>query len=268
MVLPSQLSLSQFKRGILWICKNVKRKKSPKIQLSASPLAPGTCERRQKPKWTCVWAFTRAPCWEECSDRRGGSLMFGPQMLLWPIRWSLEGFLGRRTIFYFHGEKSKSFMHFIFKRFVCDTGGCIFPRPLRTVCTESLNWSRGMVERGASTCWRKASTLTWFLCLVNRWQMGSAEMWVPQPSSYLHEIKSTCCCCLHFYSNHINRCFFMLFLHQKPGTLSNRNSNQLINTTTTNGNAASPQSTPTESKQEVNYDECLYLLSTINLDLK
>ncbi|XP_059212378.1 adenylate cyclase type 3-like [Centropristis striata] len=36
----------------------------------------------------------------------------------------------------------------------------------------------------------------------------------------------------------------------KPGTLSNRNSNQLINTTATNGNAASPQSTPTESKQE------------------
>ncbi|KAM8725228.1 adenylate cyclase type 3-like [Acanthopagrus schlegelii] len=36
----------------------------------------------------------------------------------------------------------------------------------------------------------------------------------------------------------------------KPGTLSNRNSKQLINTTTTNGNAASPQSTSTESKQE------------------
>ncbi|XP_074472135.1 adenylate cyclase type 3-like [Sebastes fasciatus] len=36
----------------------------------------------------------------------------------------------------------------------------------------------------------------------------------------------------------------------KPGTLSNRNSNQLINTTATNGNTASPQSTPTESKQE------------------
>ncbi|XP_070843163.1 adenylate cyclase type 3-like isoform X2 [Chaetodon trifascialis] len=38
----------------------------------------------------------------------------------------------------------------------------------------------------------------------------------------------------------------------KPGTLSNRNSNQLINTTATNGNAASPQSTPTASKQERN----------------
>uniref|UniRef100_UPI0037E9A55C adenylate cyclase type 3-like n=1 Tax=Semicossyphus pulcher TaxID=241346 RepID=UPI0037E9A55C len=38
----------------------------------------------------------------------------------------------------------------------------------------------------------------------------------------------------------------------KPGTLSNRNSNQLINTTATNGNSASPQSTPTESKQERN----------------
>ncbi|XP_030260201.1 adenylate cyclase type 3-like [Sparus aurata] len=36
----------------------------------------------------------------------------------------------------------------------------------------------------------------------------------------------------------------------KPGTLSNRNSKQLINTTATNGNAASPQSTSTESKQE------------------
>ncbi|XP_040919933.1 adenylate cyclase type 3-like isoform X2 [Toxotes jaculatrix] len=35
-----------------------------------------------------------------------------------------------------------------------------------------------------------------------------------------------------------------------PSTLSNRNSNQLINTTATNGNATSPQSTPTESKQE------------------
>ncbi|KAL6095691.1 adcy6 [Pungitius sinensis] len=38
----------------------------------------------------------------------------------------------------------------------------------------------------------------------------------------------------------------------KSGTLSNRNSNQLINTTATNGNAASSQSTPTESKQERN----------------
>ncbi|XP_045916045.1 adenylate cyclase type 3-like [Micropterus dolomieu] len=38
----------------------------------------------------------------------------------------------------------------------------------------------------------------------------------------------------------------------KPGTLSNRNSNQLIDTKATNGNAASPQSTPTESKQESN----------------
>nr|XP_046229158.1 adenylate cyclase type 3-like isoform X2 [Scatophagus argus] len=36
----------------------------------------------------------------------------------------------------------------------------------------------------------------------------------------------------------------------KQGTLSNRNSNQLINTTATNGNVASPQSTPTESKPE------------------
>ncbi|XP_029281130.1 LOW QUALITY PROTEIN: adenylate cyclase type 3 [Cottoperca gobio] len=38
----------------------------------------------------------------------------------------------------------------------------------------------------------------------------------------------------------------------KPGTLSNRNSNQLINTTATNGNAASPQSTAAESIQEGN----------------
>ncbi|AWP19891.1 putative adenylate cyclase type 3-like isoform 2 [Scophthalmus maximus] len=36
------------------------------------------------------------------------------------------------------------------------------------------------------------------------------------------------------------------------GRLTNRNSNQLINTTTSNGNAASPQSTPTESQQEKN----------------
>lgn len=59
----------------------------------------------------------------------------------------------------------------------------------------------------------------------------------------------------------ISKKFFLLCLNlylpllsQKPGTLSNRNSKQLINTTTTNGNAASPQSTSTESKQEVNYD--------------
>uniref|UniRef100_A0A671WX25 Adenylate cyclase type 3 n=1 Tax=Sparus aurata TaxID=8175 RepID=A0A671WX25_SPAAU len=45
----------------------------------------------------------------------------------------------------------------------------------------------------------------------------------------------------------------------KPGTLSNRNSKQLINTTATNGNAASPQSTSTESKQEVNYDVWVFL---------
>ncbi|KAG7220764.1 hypothetical protein INR49_032007 [Caranx melampygus] len=38
----------------------------------------------------------------------------------------------------------------------------------------------------------------------------------------------------------------------KPSTLNNRNSNNLINTTATNRNVASPQSTPTESKQERN----------------
>ncbi|XP_068432802.1 adenylate cyclase type 3-like [Clinocottus analis] len=38
----------------------------------------------------------------------------------------------------------------------------------------------------------------------------------------------------------------------KPGMLSNRNSNQLINTTATNGNAGSPRSSPTESRQERN----------------
>ncbi|KAK5853078.1 hypothetical protein PBY51_006900 [Eleginops maclovinus] len=37
-----------------------------------------------------------------------------------------------------------------------------------------------------------------------------------------------------------------------PGMLSNRNSNQLINTTVTNGNAASPQITRTDSTQEKN----------------
>ncbi|XP_071335097.1 adenylate cyclase type 3 [Trachinotus anak] len=39
---------------------------------------------------------------------------------------------------------------------------------------------------------------------------------------------------------------------KKPSTLYNRNSSNLINTTAANGNAASPQSTPTESKQERN----------------
>ncbi|XP_042247128.1 adenylate cyclase type 3-like isoform X1 [Thunnus maccoyii] len=38
----------------------------------------------------------------------------------------------------------------------------------------------------------------------------------------------------------------------KPGTLSNRNSNQLINTTSINGNPATSQSTPTETKPERN----------------
>ncbi|XP_076729903.1 adenylate cyclase type 3 isoform X2 [Maylandia zebra] len=36
-----------------------------------------------------------------------------------------------------------------------------------------------------------------------------------------------------------------------PGTLTNRNSKQLINTTASNGNAVSQQSTPTESKKEM-----------------
>ncbi|XP_068610160.1 adenylate cyclase type 3 [Brachionichthys hirsutus] len=40
------------------------------------------------------------------------------------------------------------------------------------------------------------------------------------------------------------------WLKTKPGTLSNRNSNQLISTTATNGNAASPQATPTDSTTE------------------
>lgn len=61
-----------------------------------------------------------------------------------------------------------------FKRFVSYLGECIFPRPPRTVCTESLTWSRATVERDVNTCWRKASTHTWFLH-PNSWQM---EMWV------------------------------------------------------------------------------------------
>ena len=42
--------------------------------------------------------------------------------------------------------------------------------------------------------------------------------------------------------------------------LSNTNSNQLINTTVTNGNATSPQLTAADSIQEVNYDKCFYSL--------
>lgn len=125
--------------------------------------APGTCERRPKPKWTCVWAFTRAPCWEEYWARRGGSLTSGPQMSLWPIRWNPEGFLGKRTILDLPVMLRNPIIHAsYFKWFVSHTGGCIFPRARRTVCTENLNWSQVMVARGASTCWRKALTLTWF----------------------------------------------------------------------------------------------------------
>lgn len=51
---------------------------------------------------------------------------------------------------------------------------------------------------------------------------------------------------------------------QTPGTLLKNDSNQLINTTETNGNIASPQSTPTDTKQEVNSDKCLYSLSSPN----
>uniref|UniRef100_A0A3Q1GT82 Adenylate cyclase type 3 n=1 Tax=Acanthochromis polyacanthus TaxID=80966 RepID=A0A3Q1GT82_9TELE len=47
-----------------------------------------------------------------------------------------------------------------------------------------------------------------------------------------------------------------------PATLTNRNSNQLINTSVTNGNtAASHQSTPTEARQEVSYNKCTSLLT-------
>lgn len=44
------------------------------------PLALAMLERRPKQRWTCAWVFTLAPCWEECSARRGGSLTFGPPM--------------------------------------------------------------------------------------------------------------------------------------------------------------------------------------------
>uniref|UniRef100_A0A3Q4IAJ9 Adenylate cyclase type 3 n=1 Tax=Neolamprologus brichardi TaxID=32507 RepID=A0A3Q4IAJ9_NEOBR len=44
------------------------------------------------------------------------------------------------------------------------------------------------------------------------------------------------------------------------GNVSGLNSKQLINTTASNGNAVSQQSTPTESKKEVNYSLCCYLM--------
>lgn len=84
------------------------------------PFAPDTCERRPKPKWTCAWAFTRAPCSGECSARRGGSLMFGPQTWLWPIRWSLGGFLGMRAVlFLMAGIKFSKAFYFL--RGLCPT---------------------------------------------------------------------------------------------------------------------------------------------------
>ena len=45
-----------------------------------------------------MWASTQARCWEACSVRSDGSSMFGPQTSPWPIKWSLEEFLGRRVI--------------------------------------------------------------------------------------------------------------------------------------------------------------------------
>lgn len=126
--------------------------------------SPGTCERRPEPRWTCAWASTPAPCWEECSARRGGSSTSGPQTSPWPIRWSLGGFLGERAIlFSFRFRVSEQLLcAFYVKRSVCYAGECTFPRPPGTACTESLSWSPARAERGASTCRKKASTRTWF----------------------------------------------------------------------------------------------------------
>lgn len=68
-----------------------------KTQISVSLLTPGMCERRLKLRWTCVSAFTPAPCWAACSGRRGGSLTSGPQTSPWPTRWSPEGFPGEKA---------------------------------------------------------------------------------------------------------------------------------------------------------------------------
>lgn len=53
----------------------------------------------------------------------------------------------------------------------------------------------------------------------------------------------------------INRSFSALLLSQAPPALTSRSSNQLINTTATNGNTVPHRSTPTESRQEVEYDK-------------
>lgn len=45
---------------------------------------------------------------------------------------------------------------------------------------------------------------------------------------------------------------------QKPGTLSNRNSNQLISTAASSSNAASPQPMSADSKQEASYEFSLW----------
>lgn len=71
------------------------------------------------------------------------------------------------------------------------------------------------------------------------------------------------------FHNSFNETYFclLLLLPQTPGTLLKNDSNQLINTTVTNGNIASPQSTPTESKEEVNSDKCPNSLSNPKLSI-
>ncbi|XP_056150041.1 adenylate cyclase type 3-like [Lampris incognitus] len=52
----------------------------------------------------------------------------------------------------------------------------------------------------------------------------------------------------------------------KPGTLSNKNSNQLIDTATTSGNCSSRRATPTESKQEVMTSQRIKMFGDLDIN--
>lgn len=51
-------------------------------------------ERRHRPMLTCVLECILGQSLGECWDRSAGSMMFGPQMSQWPIKWRLEVYLG------------------------------------------------------------------------------------------------------------------------------------------------------------------------------
>lgn len=125
----------------------------------------GTCVRKLRRGWTCVWACTRAPFWAESWDRSAGSLTSGPLTLPWQTRWSRGASQGEMNHVVMMDCVCISCVNVCLQVMCVLTGVCTSLKTQRTVCTKDCSsWSLAREETAAIIWWRKALTPIWYSC--------------------------------------------------------------------------------------------------------